>query len=394
MNSLLATYHPGVRPLLNSSDAVHVNVTWEVAVVRGVIEKESKTLMTVVIGCTWKDEFLTWNPRRHGNISRLVFGGSQIWSPRPLVLNKLGQFLSKGFTEDLMEVTSDGLVTAKHTGDIELAANIDTQEFPFDSQVCTALIQFNKYTPSEVYMEDVRLSLRLYTQSPVWEISSADTINYFYPQTQIASFKFILKRKPLYYVFTMFGPSLILSILLLVAFFLPNDNGEKIMCGTTIFLSYVVFLTYLSDMLPEDSNNVPKIGMYYILLMISSAVMVVNSIAVNFFREKDGGLCFAKSAKRLNAQLILPRIINVLCFVISFICTLSAFLVIFNRGVGEPSSIDPQPTSQSMNFPGIRIGNRKKTTRVYFERTKEETPGLGGLEKSCWWPNPQMVEQA
>ncbi|XP_062604002.1 neuronal acetylcholine receptor subunit beta-3-like [Saccostrea cucullata] len=331
MNSLLATYNPGVRPVLNSSIAVHVNATWEVIVVRGVVEKESKTLMTVRIACTWKDEFLTWNPRLYGNVSRLVFGGSQIWSPRLLILNKLGQFMSKGFTEDLIEVTSDGIVTATHSGDIELAANMDTQRFPFDSQVCSALIQFNKYTPSEVYMEDVRLEIFQYTESPVWEIASADTIYFFYPYTQIASFKFTLKRKPLYYVFTMFGPSFILSILLLAAFFLPNDNGEKIMCGTTIFLSYVVFLTYLSDMLPEDSNNVPKVGIYYLLLMVSSAVMVVNSIAVNSFREKDDGLCFLKATKRHNVQRILPRIINMICFVISFACTFSAFLIIFDQ---------------------------------------------------------------
>jgi hypothetical protein len=168
--------------------------------------------------------------------------------------------LSKGFTEDYLEVTSNGEVTAKHASDAELAISIEAKTFPYDSQDCGAIVQVRGYNTSEVYLDHVQLEFSTFAETPLWVISKSGTRSLTYFNSQILSIDLTLRRKPLYYVFTMSGPSLILSLLLLVAFFLPSDHGEKIMCGTTIFLSYVVFLSQLSSLLPEDSNSVPNMG--------------------------------------------------------------------------------------------------------------------------------------
>ncbi|XP_048755583.2 neuronal acetylcholine receptor subunit beta-3-like [Ostrea edulis] len=327
MNSLLANYHSGVRPRMNSSDAVNVNVTWTISVVREVNEKESMITMLIDIKSVWMDDFLTWNPQHYGNVSRLVFSGSQIWSPRLFVANKLGgNFLSKGFTEEYLEVTSQGKVTAKHTDEAKVLISFDTKLFPFDSQDCRAILQVSGYKATEVYLDHIQLQFSSFVESPLWVISNSGTRFFPYSNSQILSIDLTLRRKPLYYIFTMFGPSLILSILLLVAFFLPSDNGEKIMCGTTIFLSYVVFLSQLSNMLPEDSNNVPNIGVYYILLMISSAVMVASSIVVNFLRSKQDSDRFCFVRKR---QDFLQKCLNSTCFVMALSCTIVAFTLVY-----------------------------------------------------------------
>lgn len=68
-----------------------------------------------------------------------------------------------------------------------------------------------------------------------------------------------IRRKPLYYAYTILSPTLVLCILNLFSFLLPCDNGDKVGIGLTVFLSLYVLQLAVAENIPE-SNSLPLIG--------------------------------------------------------------------------------------------------------------------------------------
>lgn len=68
-----------------------------------------------------------------------------------------------------------------------------------------------------------------------------------------------IRRKPLYYMYTVVAPTLVLCIMTLFTFLLPCDNGAKVGIGLTVFLSLYVLQLAIAENIP-DSNSLPLIG--------------------------------------------------------------------------------------------------------------------------------------
>ena len=85
--------------------------------------------------------------------------------------------------------------------------------------------------------------------------------NLDYPQ---ASVRLYLRRKPLYYSYTIVSPTVVLCILTLFSYWLPCDHGGKVGIGLTVFLSLYVLQLAVAENIPE-SNSMPLISkaLYY-----------------------------------------------------------------------------------------------------------------------------------
>ena len=208
--------------------------------------------------------------RHQYNIGPFVFFRADSSSP----------FLKSGFSEDLIRIQYNGLVSASQTGVFGVVCNFDAQWFPFDQQECHVLLQIGIYTSTEVGLAFSNYGAQ-YTggemvDHPIWKmdslkyISVVSPVEYFIKQDvsslaaassySLLSIGFTMTRRSLYYTCTMIVPSALLSILTLGAFFIPNDSGEKISCGLSIFLSFVVFLIQIGDIVPENSTAISVIG--------------------------------------------------------------------------------------------------------------------------------------
>lgn len=78
-----------------------------------------------------------------------------------------------------------------------------------------------------------------------------------YPDVTIV---LVIHRRILYYVLNIIFPCVWLSILSLLNFLLPPDEGEKITLGITVLLSYSVFMLLVAENMPSTSEFVPLIG--------------------------------------------------------------------------------------------------------------------------------------
>lgn len=70
----------------------------------------------------------------------------------------------------------------------------------------------------------------------------------------------LIERRPLFYLFNMVMPCMLITMVALLGFYMPSDSGEKVSMGITTLLSMTVFLMIVSDILPPTSDVVPLIG--------------------------------------------------------------------------------------------------------------------------------------
>ena len=68
--------------------------------------------------------------------------------------------------------------------------------------------------------------------------------------------------------------------LILVSFFIPAESGERIGFSCTILLSVSVYLLIVTEALPEQSDSLPLIGVYYIIIMIEIGLALTATIVV------------------------------------------------------------------------------------------------------------------
>jgi len=87
-----------------------------------------------------------------------------------------------------------------------------------------------------------------YEKSGSWDVYDvpAKITNEFNPKTgqnvSRATYHIHLRRKTLFYTVNLIVPSVLISLLSMVSFYLPTTAGEKITMSLSILLALVVFL--------------------------------------------------------------------------------------------------------------------------------------------------------
>jgi nicotinic acetylcholine receptor len=93
-------------------------------------------------------------------------------------------------------------------------------------------------------------------------------------------FYIYIRRRVLYYLFNIILPCIWLSILSLIAFWLPPDSGEKITLGITVLLAFSVFMLLIAENIPATSEMVPLIGIYLTVTMSLTSLSIVLTVFV------------------------------------------------------------------------------------------------------------------
>ena len=93
-----------------------------------------------------------------------------------------------------------------------------------------------------------------------------------------------MSRKPLYHLFYLTIPSIMLMFLTLTSFLIPVESGERIGFVTTMLLAMTVFLLLIPSFLPETSDGVPILGVsLQVTLVIIALVLFANIFVLKVF---------------------------------------------------------------------------------------------------------------
>ncbi|CAK5058377.1 unnamed protein product [Meloidogyne enterolobii] len=82
-------------------------------------------------------------------------------------------------------------------------------------------------------------------------------------------------------------PSLLISSLALLGFSLPPDSGEKLNLCVTIFMSLCVFMLMVAETMPQTSDTLPLIEVFFTCVMFEVGASVICTVIVlNFHHRK------------------------------------------------------------------------------------------------------------
>ena len=158
--------------------------------------------------------------------------------------------------------------------------------------------------------------LQHFTQNAEWEVVkfSAEKRMVRYecckePFTEVV-YHLHLRRKTLYYIYTLVLPVTTITSLIALGFCLPPNSGERIILSVTILVSMTVYLNIAGRKLPATSKNIPLLSLFYFLLFIQICFSLAAStfVLANFYRQN-----FSKPMPEWFRWLIFENLSKLLC---------------------------------------------------------------------------------
>ena len=168
------------------------------------------------------------------------------------------------------------------------SCTIDVTYFPFDQQTC--IMKFGSWTFNgdqvslALYNDKNFVDLSDYWKSGTWDIINVPAYLNEYPGTDPTetdiTFYIIIRRKTLFYTVNLILPTVLISFLCVLVFYLPAEAGEKVTLGISILLSLVVFLLLVSKILPPTSLVLPLIAKYLLFTFIMNTVSILVTVII------------------------------------------------------------------------------------------------------------------
>ncbi|CAG2188315.1 CHRNA7 [Mytilus edulis] len=282
-------YSSQVIPRRNVTENVEIVMKWNFIRLEGLFEKESRLSQSIGMDLKWKDDYLVWDPSLYGGKSYLTASGKEVWTPDFTIFNRLeSSFLSDGLQAEKLLVKYDGTINAQPYGELSTICNADTVSFPADCTKCKIIIGASVVSQQHIFIWDENESLTGFEDNKdshafweIWRLEKMPIVASF------AEIHIYLLRLPAHYIYNIVIPASALSILAVLAFFIPIEEGERLGFGMTIFLSFMVLMLQVSSILPENSKSVSAVGKYFLQLTCSSFVAVFNSVVLSYFGSRS-----------------------------------------------------------------------------------------------------------
>ncbi|XP_060579757.1 neuronal acetylcholine receptor subunit beta-4-like [Ruditapes philippinarum] len=289
-NATLSDYDTRIRPRIDQSHVVNVNTTFVPQSVLHFDTSEQKFSVLGYFKIEWKDEVITWNPDDFAGTNYIKVPISEIWTPSLIILKAFdGDGVVGNAKTDIAKIWSDGSVQWVPESIYSVVCNVNIKLYPFDHQACTVTYYVSDETITTVMLDHPKsVTLDEYTENSAWKITSLNKRKYLLYNTYHIDIEFQLQRRPNFATFTLIMPLLMLAFLNICVFLVPVGSGEKGSFAITIFLSYGIFVTIVSDTLPDNSLQISYFLLFIIVLLFMSVLSVVYTIIQAKFMSSMG----------------------------------------------------------------------------------------------------------
>ncbi|XP_023332222.1 neuronal acetylcholine receptor subunit alpha-7 isoform X6 [Eurytemora carolleeae] len=291
LKNLMTDYSTLNRPVLNESEALLLTFGVTLQQIIDVDEKNQVLTSTLWLNVEWEDYQLKWNKSEFDGVDSVRIHPKFLWTPDLLMYNSADEQFDGTFQTNVV-VSSDGKCLYVPPGIFKSTCKIDITWFPFDDQLCD--LKFGSWTYSG-WKLDLQLKqddggdISSFIKNGEWDLigvpGKKNSVTYdCCPEPYVdITFTIHIRRRTLYYFFNLIVPCVLISSMALLGFTLPPDSGEKLTLGVTILLSLTVFMSMVSEIMPNTSDAVPLIGTYFncIMMMVASSV-VLTVVVLNY----------------------------------------------------------------------------------------------------------------
>lgn len=274
--ALMTGYQKHVRPGTDYSVPLTINVTFGLITIQEFAESEGKFVITGFFTINWFDDRLTWTPATYNGITNTLLSQKEVWKPNMVLGNTYDGLKFLGLDDFYIRYMSTGLATWSPADVYEVSCDVDVTFYPFDKQTCKLLFTPWFYMPTEISFHSLRndLDLGMFTENSIWQLLSTQ-ISIVENGFQIVEIALSFKRRFAFYVVNMILPLCLMTAINSFVFILPVDSGERVGFSITNLLSIAVFLTIVTDALPEASMPQISVLCYLLLTQLSMSVIIM-----------------------------------------------------------------------------------------------------------------------
>ena len=304
---VLENYDTRVLPRKNASQPIDISAIF---ILQGVFELDTVSQKLSILGyymLSWRDEILVWNASTHGGIDKIKLPISQVWVP-PLKFSQThGGKGIIGDNDDIVEITSDGRSALTTDNTYSIFCDVNIKFYPFDKHDCVFYVfvtQMN-YLDVNITTFITQLSSIYYKENTEWKVVRIRSTRLVFLSYVMIRINLELERRHEFILFTTICPLVLLSVINVGVFLVPVNSGEKGSISVTIFLSYSVFITAISEELPRNSLNISYILIYIFLLLLLSILAVVYAYLQSYLYDRYANerVTFSCLRKLLNVPI-------------------------------------------------------------------------------------------
>ncbi|CAG7723103.1 unnamed protein product [Allacma fusca] len=286
VRDLFRGYNKLIRPVQNMTEKVHVKFGLAFVQLINVNEKNQIMKSNVWLRLVWNDYQLRWDEADYGGINVLRLPPDKVWKPDIVLFNNADGNYEVRYKSNVL-IYSHGEVLWVPPAIYQSSCTIDVTYFPFDQQQC--IMKFGSWTFNgdqvslSLYNNKNFVDLSDYWKSGTWDIIEVPAYLNVYPgnhtETDITFF-ITIRRKTLFYTVNLILPTVLISFLCVLVFYLPAEAGEKVTLGISILLSLVVFLLLVSKILPPTSLVLPLIAKYLLFTFIMNTFSILVTVVI------------------------------------------------------------------------------------------------------------------
>ena len=278
---ILHEYDKDVTPSVGN-EPLAVNLSLTLLSITNFDEVEEVLQTNGLFKIAWTDVRLAWNRSQFSNLSDTALKQEKLWVPDITIGNSVKEFKPLGDPYMFLEVDYTGRVYWEPVMTMDTMCTVYTRYFPFDAQTCSISVVPWLFPAERIVLLGNEFNVIPSHGNGHWTILSSDI------EARLGLlFHVTLKRRTDYYVVTLLLPIFAVSLLTCFSFLVPRDSGEKTSYSVTVFLAYMVLMTFIKDNLPRTSTEQPILVLYIGVMLLFALLSVIWSIVTAFIAFKS-----------------------------------------------------------------------------------------------------------
>ncbi|XP_050417818.1 neuronal acetylcholine receptor subunit non-alpha-2-like [Patella vulgata] len=319
IKSLLAGYDPLVRPSQNGAD-IYVTIHISPLLIAELDERKQLLKTAIAFTMLWQDNLLTWETV-NSTITSLILPANYIWTPDIMISNsantenQLDTAQSKAFVHN-RPYYHHVILTVQNT--YVTTCSVQVLKFPFDTQICKIYLIPDGGNASKIILRtdsNAGIDLAIFQNSSEWDLVDLSVRCAMRVETEalgtyfsIAIITFTMKRRALTHVVNSLFPVICLSLLNSFVFILPAGGGERTGVSISLLLSYAIYMTYINQTLPSNSDTLSYFSIYLVCLICKSSLIALATTISLWLHDKKKAQAVAWSLfTRTPSPKIIPE---------------------------------------------------------------------------------------
>ena len=291
-------YEWALRPAERAGEVVNVTLYISLYKLIKIDEKEEKMQLSVWLEQRWRDYRLAWNSSEYGGLQEINVPPHLIWKPDIVLYNDINEGMDSSQMNqgsNLAIVFANGDVSWSNLMVVSTRCGIDIKKFPYDTQNCYLCFTSWTHNINKLNLTGTQVDKEYFQHNPEWNLTGVATAYEENPySTGVYAevyFHLYFQRRSLFYVFHLIIPMVVITLLTTLVFVLPQQSGERMGFAVTLMLTATVFMLLVAESIPESSDSVPFVGIFFyfcFLLMFCMIVALCLTSGIYNYTRVDG----------------------------------------------------------------------------------------------------------